>query len=111
MTNKMTNKYIKIICSTLIVGTFLFIAFGSDESKSSSDDSNSNSSSNSSTNNSSTPKSNDGSDTWIPDGYQKGSSCGDCGGSGHQTYHMQDGTPYSGTCPGCNGRGYKTEKK
>ena len=38
MTNK--NKYIKIISSTLIAGTFLFIAIGSGESKSSSSSSN-----------------------------------------------------------------------
>ena len=35
MTNK--NKYLKTIGSTLIVGAFLFFAFGSDESSSSSD--------------------------------------------------------------------------
>jgi len=42
MTNK--NKYIKIISSTLIVGAFLFLAFGSGDSKSSSGSSNSSSS-------------------------------------------------------------------
>ncbi len=39
MKNK--NKYFKIISSTLIVGAFLFLAFGSGESKSSSGSSNS----------------------------------------------------------------------
>lgn len=55
--------------------------------------------------------SNDGSDTWIPEGYSKGSDCSDCSGTGHYTHDVL-GSPGSegGICAGCNGRGYHLNK-
>ena len=66
----------------------------------------------SSSSSNSTPKSNDGSETWIPAGYEKGSSCSDCNGTGHYT-HSIEGTMVKegGVCAGCNGRGYMLRKK
>jgi DnaJ-class molecular chaperone len=95
------KKKIKIMSSVLVASTFLFLAFGSEESKNKE---------NSDSNVSNAPKSNDGTDTWIPDGYHRGSDCSDCSGTGHKTYYLSNDTPYSGICPSCNGRGYKTEK-
>jgi hypothetical protein len=103
MTNN--NKYLKTIGSTLIVGAFLFFAFGSDDSKSTS-------SSSSSSSSSSKPEE---------------KKCVRCGGRGSiSTYssatctmsHFDQGDCYGGhksgfnctpvgskTCPCCNGSG------
>ncbi len=58
-----------------------------------------------------TYKSNDGNETWIPDGYSKGSDCSDCNGTGYYTHDIL-GSPNSegGVCAGCNGRGYRLDK-
>lgn len=93
MKNK--NKYFKIISSTIIASAFLFLAFGSDESKDKG-------SSNSSTTSSSSSIVNE-----APVGYHKGSSCIDCSRTGYYTHDVM-GLPGSkgGVCAGCNGKGY-----
>ncbi len=90
----MKKQYIKTISSVLIVGFFVFLAFGSEES---SDNKNSNSSSTSST--IETEK--------APNGYHKGSSCSDCSGTGYLTHDNALGYGKKGdVCAGCNGKGY-----
>lgn len=96
----MINKFLKTIGSILLVGIFLFIAFGSDETKSSSTSSNSSSDSKKYK-------------TVYLDGYavkidltplagcKEGATCSGCNGIG-VTNHM--GTDM--ICPSCNGKGF-----
>ena len=93
MTNK--NKYIKIISSTLIVGAFLFLAFGSDESK------------DKGSSNSTTTSSSSSTEDTPPAGYEKGGSCSQCSGSGKCLNNQGQ----EWVCPSCNGKGYHWVKK
>lgn len=88
----MKKQYLKTISSILIVGFFVFLAFGSEESSESK-----NSSSSSSTTETES----------APDGYHKGSSCSDCSGTGYLTHDNALGYGKKGdVCAGCNGKGY-----
>lgn len=89
----MKKQYLKTIGSTLIVGAFLFFAFGSDDSGSSS----------------STSSSSSSSKHDAPEGYHKGPSCSSCSGTGYMT---KDGMNYKkgDVCASCNAKGYKWVK-
>jgi hypothetical protein len=91
----MKTQYIKTIGSTLIVGAFLFLAFGSDDSGSSYSPSSSSSSSSSKHD--------------APKGYHKGGSCNFCSGTGYKT---TDGPNWKkgNVCASCNAKGYKWVK-
>ena len=111
MTNK--NKYIKIISSTLIVGAFLFLAFGSGDSKSDSSSSGSNSSSSKSSKNTRTVYSGGNAveiDLTPPAGYEEGATCNNCDGSG-VTHDNGMGKKIDMICAGCNGKGFNWRKK
>lgn len=105
----MKKQYLKTIGSTLIVVTFLFLAFGSGDSKSSSESSSSITTTSSSKKNTRTVYSGGYAveiDLTPIAGYKKGETCSDCDGGGVTNYDGSDMI-----CPGCNGRGFKWRKK
>ena len=96
----MTNKFLKTVGSILLVGTFLFLAFGSDETKSS----NTSSSSSSDSKKYRTVYSGGYAvqiDLTPPAGCKEGATCSGCDGIGVTNYLGTDMI-----CPSCNGKGF-----
>jgi uncharacterized protein YecT (DUF1311 family) len=96
----MINNYLKTIGSILLVGTFLFLAFGSDDTKSSSNKSISSSNSKKSR----TVYSGGYAveiDLTPPAGCKEGAICSGCDGIGVTNYMGNDMI-----CPSCNGKGF-----
>jgi hypothetical protein len=94
----MINKYFKTIGSILLVGAFLFLAFGSDDTKSSDTSPSSNSKK--------TRTVYSGGyaveiDLTPPAGCTEGATCSGCDGSGVTNYLGNDMI-----CPSCNGKGF-----
>jgi len=90
----MKKLHLKIIGSTLIVGTFLLLTYSCDDSKDKEPSSDS-------------PSSESSSVQEAPEGYREGSSCNSCKGTG-SVYYQSTGA--DGVCPACNGKGFKWEK-
>ena len=105
----MKIKYVKLLSSTLTIGVFLFLAFGSEDSKKN----NSVTDNSSYTSNDIESSSDSQSEEEAPDGYEKGESCSSCSGTGYYD-HDVEGTERDetgGICAGCNGKGFHWVKK
>jgi hypothetical protein len=105
----MKIKYVKLLSSILTIGVFMFLAFGSDDSKD--NDTVNDSSSYSTDENESSDDSQ--SEEEAPDGYKKGESCSSCSGTGYYDHDVEgtESDETGGICAGCNGKGYHWVKK
>jgi hypothetical protein len=106
----MKPNYLKLIASAFIAVVFILLAYGSDDSKSTtSSDSNSGTSTSTPAKKTRTVYSGGYAveiDLTIPSGYEEGPTCTTCDGSGVTSWLGHDMI-----CPGCNGRGFELIKK
>jgi hypothetical protein len=105
----MKIKYVKFLSSILTIIVFLFLAYGSDDTKDN-DSVNDNSSYSVNEEESSDDSQ---SEEEAPDGYKKGGSCSSCNGTGYYD-HDVEGTERDetgGICAGCNGKGFHWVKQ